>query len=278
MNIPSVLSEWLQAVCMLGAGVLALFLGQRIPARSFRLGKGRPVPAMIPAIVAVFLMLVAAVAAHYQPFRAFLGRPAEHIGEATIGCYALLVLVGIARTRVRSGILGIAICLALVIISLFALCPLYWHYFGRSLYANYPNRNGCIRQTTGFTCGAAAASMLLQQYGFRISEGILAERAGTNVLTGTNEFSLARTLNGIVKSSGFKANAGHLSYRQVRALERPFVAYINIPNFGGHAIMVKSMHPDKVQVSDPLTCESSSMPVAEFKEKWLGTAIWLTGK
>lgn len=260
---------------MLGAGVLALFLGQRIPAYTLRLGR-RAVPAMIPAAVVLFLMLATSVAAHYQPFRAFLGQPAEHVGEASIGCYALLVLVGIARIKVRSGILSIAVCLAFGLISLFALSPLYWHYFGRSIYANYPNQNGCIQQTTGFTCGAAAASILLKEYGYRVSEGILAERAGTNMLTGTNEFSLARTLNGIVKSKGLKAGAGHLNYQQARELDRSFVAYITIPNVGGHAIMVKSMQTDKILISDPLTGESSSMSTDEFKEEWLGTAIWLT--
>jgi ABC-type bacteriocin/lantibiotic exporter with double-glycine peptidase domain len=159
-----------------------------------------------------------------------------------------------------------------------ALPPLYLHYFDRRLYSNYADKDGFIQQTTGFTCAAASASMLLKHYGFRASEGLIAEEAGTNPLTGTNEFSLARALDNVIASHGYKAAAGCLTYHQAVEMHSPFEAYIVRPPIGGHAILVTSLGLDGVAISDPLIMGSDKMTVAEFKNQWTGTAIWISAQ
>lgn len=251
------------------AGVSMLFLGLRISYLDAR-------PRNVLSIVAV-LVALAAVPAHYQPYRVYLGPFTERLGgEAAMGGYALLMLIGVARTKVRSGMMSMGTGIAFAIILLFAWSPLYWHVFGRALFTNRPDAQGCLQQNTGVTCAPASAAMLVNKYGIIASEGLIAERAGTNIIIGTNEYSLVRALDSLATGRGLKASAGHLSLEQARALDRPFVAYIVLPTIGGHAILVTDLGSDRITLIDPLTGALEQRTTQEFEEEWTGTAIWLS--
>ncbi|HEY3298407.1 MAG TPA: cysteine peptidase family C39 domain-containing protein [Armatimonadota bacterium] len=270
LSISPLCGEWLRALAMPGAGLAMFVLGKRISLLSDRLCNA----------VSIFcgVVAIAGVSTHYEPMRSLLGATAERLGgEAAVTGYALLFLVGIAYGRKVTGVLNIAIGLAFAIILVFSSFPLYWHYFGNKAYSNFASNDGCIQQTTGFTCGAAAGTVLLKHYGYRVSEGLVAERAGTNIISGTNEYSLARTFESVTAPDGLRASAGHLDYDQAVGLRRPFVAYIVLPTIGGHAVVVKSLEKDAAVVSDPLSGSIDRMSISEFKTEWKGTAIWITG-
>lgn len=268
LNVSPIYNEWLRALGMPAFGALMIAAGTRVTRLGAWLRNGLPVVAVSVAVLAM--------AVHYQPLRSHLGPAAERIGgETTVVCYALLLLVGIARVKSRGRILSLGTGLAFTVVTLFAVFPLYWHYFGQRLRANYPDKDGNLQQTTGFTCAPTAAAMLLSQYGFHVSEGVLAERSGTNPVIGTNEFSLARALESVT-ANGLAAQAGHLSYHQALALNRPFVAYVLVPSIGGHAVVVNVLHADSVSILDPLSGGQERLSVQDFKEEWKGTAIWMS--
>jgi ABC-type bacteriocin/lantibiotic exporter with double-glycine peptidase domain len=121
----------------------------------------------------------------------------------------------------------------------------------------------------------AAAAMLLHRYGLRVSEGTLAELAGTNPLIGTDEYALARAVERAAQNKGLRGSAARLDYEAARRLNAPFVAYVRRPGVGGHAIFIEMVEPAAVQTADPLSGTAEKMNRAAFAEEWSGVAVWL---
>lgn len=271
LNLSPLTYDYLRGLGMAGAGILMLLLGLRISKCSDRVFN-------IVSVMAGFVAVLAAVT-HFQPVRAWLGNTFDLAGgEGVVAGYALLMLVGAARARTRRAMFVIAASLAFVVILPFAFSSLYWRLFGVEVYYNFPDKDGCIQQTTGITCAPASASMLLQKYGIQVSEGVLAEKAGTNLVGGTSEFALAGVLSSVVSKKGYRADAGYMNYQQARDLGSPFIAYVRLPNIGGHAVLVTSMKSDSVSIIDPLTASPEKISAEEFRDEWTGTAIWIVTK
>lgn len=268
-SISPICSEWLRALIMPVVGVSMLYLGRRISGLPDRLKNGL-------SLVVIALALIS-VAAYYRPLWFILRPTVEWAGGPAVvtGC-ALLLLVGVAGAAKRSGVLNIVVCTVFVIIQGTACVPLYWHYLAREAYANYPDKDGLIHQTTGVTCVPASASMLLNRYGFRMSEGFIAERSGTD-LTGTDDFTLAQTLNRMIAVRGLRANIGNLSYEQAAGLHRPLIVAIILPVIGPHSVMVNSIGSHGVNISDPMSGGQEDLSVSEFKNAWAGKAVWISG-
>src|SRR5581483_11626133 len=70
---------------------------------------------------------------------------------------------------------------------------LWWRFAADSLWANRPDANGCLTQTTGLTCASAANAMLLRHLGVTASEGELAYLSNTSLL-GTTALDMADAL------------------------------------------------------------------------------------
>ena len=271
VSISPFLSELFRAFGMTGAGIVMLLLGMRISKCSNNVFNLISITAGLAALTAA--------ATHFQPVRAYLGYIFDVLGgEGAVAGYALLILLGAARTRTRSSMFIVGACLAFLVIVPFAFSSLYWRYFGVEIHANYPEKDGCILQSSGVTCAPASASMLLNKYGIRVSEGLLAERAGTNLIGGTNEYSLARAIQSVVSANGYIAKAENISLRQLCKLNRPVVAFMMMPNIGGHAILVESLNVDTVNIIDPLNASQEKIPITEFKDKWTGTVISISKK
>ena len=71
------------------------------------------------------------------------------------------------------------------------------------------------------------------------------------------------------------AQTGRLNYDAAMALRRPFVAYLRIPDVGGHAIYVERLTPTDALVVDPRIGEPQALPRSEFESLWDGRAVWL---
>jgi ABC-type bacteriocin/lantibiotic exporter with double-glycine peptidase domain len=118
--------------------------------------------------------------------------------------------------------------------------------------------------------------MLLDRYGFKVSEGFLAERSGTD-LTGTDDLSLARALDSIIADHGLRASVGSLTYRQAAGLGRPFIAAVVLPELGPHSVEVTSIGSRGVTIADPMSGGEDQLSTSEFKRAWTGTAVWISG-
>jgi hypothetical protein len=269
---PPAWQEWLCAVAILAAGATCSRLGDWLGRRSARARN-------ITAAVGLALALGAA-AAHYPPLREIAG-PWLSLpgGEGVLACFGALALLGVAgsdRKRRSSRAVPIA-ATTLVFLLLIALSSgsLGWHYFGQRLRANYPDASGALQQTTGITCAPATASMLLYRSGIRISEGELAELAGTSPLRGTAPYALARAVDGVVRRRGLRAYIQRVDYAGAVHLAHPFVAFVNEPGVGGHALCVLSADPRQARTIDPLSGSQETIPREEFVAEWDPVIIWV---
>jgi hypothetical protein len=266
--------EWFTAAIMVGAAWVCFRAGVGSSRRARPRWNG-------PAAVAVAATLGAA-AAHYPPFRDVAGPwLAVPGGEASLACLGASVLLGIAWSQQKpdSSRLLVAMATALVFLLLAALGSgsLIWHYGGQRLRANYPDARGMLQQTTGITCAPAAASMMLYQSGIRVSEGELAERAGTNPLQGTAPYALARAVDCVARRNGKRGCVRRVDYAQVSLLGRPFVAFMNRPGVGGHALCVLKVDEEQVRVIDPLSGSPDTITREEFVAEWDPVIVWVDG-
>jgi ABC-type bacteriocin/lantibiotic exporter with double-glycine peptidase domain len=138
-----------------------------------------------------------------------------------------------------------------------------------------PDGNGALQQTTGITCGPAAAAMLLHRAGIRISEGALAELASTSPLQGTAPFALARAVDRVARCRGMRGRVRRVEYEEAFRLARPFVAFVHRPGVGGHAVCVRSVGPHRVATLDPLSGTRDMIPRDQFVTQWDPVIVWV---
>jgi ABC-type bacteriocin/lantibiotic exporter with double-glycine peptidase domain len=117
--------------------------------------------------------------------------------------------------------------------------------------------------------------MLLYRSGIRISEGELAERANTTPIQGTGPYALARAVEHVAKRRGLHARIQRVDYAQAVRLRHPFVAFVNRPGVGGHALCVLKAEPARLWVIDPLSGAPDTIEREEFVAEWDPTIIWI---
>jgi hypothetical protein len=130
------------------------------------------------------------------------------------------------------------------------------------------DRNDICRQTTGYTCGPAAAVTCLSRMGIRAQEGDLAIEAQCAPSFGTDAPLLTRTLNTLYP-------AIHCTYAYFPTLESiplPAVADCELSSIGGHYVALLEVHGDEVILGDPISGRVR-LSRAQFMEEWKGTAI-----
>jgi hypothetical protein len=269
---PPVWKEWLTALAVLAAGAACLRLGSWSGRRSTR---SRNIIAS-----ASIGLAVGAAAAHYPPLRdvagAWLSVPR---GEGVLVCFGALALLGVAgadrkRHSGRAILMG-ATALVFLLLTALSSGSLGWHYFGRRLRANFPDASDALQQTTGITCAPAAASMLLYRAGIRISEGELAELAGTTILQGTAPYALARAVDQVARVHGMRGSIQRVDYARAVRLARPFIAFVDEPGIGGHAFCVLKADPQQVQTIDPLSGSPETISREEFVTEWDPVIVWI---
>jgi ABC-type bacteriocin/lantibiotic exporter with double-glycine peptidase domain len=149
-----------------------------------------------------------------------------------------------------------------------------WRFVWTDAWDRSPDTAGCLCQSSGMTCGPVAAAMLLHRQGIRASEGEVAYWAGTSFF-GTDAWSLARALARLGQSQGLRPEVGLASYESCREQNAPFVAYVRVPDLGGHAWFVQAMTWDFVELVDPLDGHRRKLSREQFQSAWDGTAVWL---
>ena len=136
------------------------------------------------------------------------------------------------------------------------------------------NAKGVCHQTSGYSCSAASAVMLLDRHGIPSTENEMAElcvtRAGNSRVAGTTESGLMRGLR--LKLGG--RGTPRITTPAYEAIPTPAVVAIQLSPQLSHSILVAAVEPDQVRVVDPLY-GSGSIPRAQFERTWKKTAISL---
>lgn len=265
--VSPLVGEWIHAIFFMLLGILAFFVGRRVSGLPTGLRRG----------VLVFVMAVQmiAIASYFGLLPASVRYAFDSAGGVMeiAGCAAVLIF-GSAHKKLSKIVLALAVFSLLAVVFVFASIPLYWHYFDEGAQSNYPNVEGLILQRTEMTCAPAAGAMLLHLYGFRASEGRVAELAKTD-FRGTDQYMLTEALNSVLKGSDLKAQTSRMDIEQAEELKLPFVAFIKLPDRGLHAVLVNSIQSDVLFISDPMYGIKTLIPREEFVKMWKHNAVWI---
>jgi hypothetical protein len=192
-----------------------------------------------------------------------------------VGLFLLGVVWSQPGRSTSSAFLGVLAGLAWLLLGVESAGRLWWRWADTRALGNFPNKHGCVQQTTWLTCGPAAAAMLLQQQGIQVSEGELAYRARCSLLLGTDLYDSAAALTDLLQEQGMSAQVERLDYQSALERDTPFVANVYLPGMGGHALYVERLAEDHADVIDPRHGQRSRMPREEFEVIWEGRGIWI---
>lgn len=112
--------------------------------------------------------------------------------------------------------------------------------------------NGVCIQTTDYTCGAAAAAMLLHAHGVEASEAEMATICGTNALTGTDVYSVAIGLRQQLRGSGREVRVVPADWESLLRRREPALATIRYGVLVDHWVMIRETQPAGAVVLDPV--------------------------
>ncbi len=135
-------------------------------------------------------------------------------------------------------------------------------------------RDGVCHQTSGYSCTAASAVMLLHRHGVAATEREMAELCVTSngglAGGGTTESGLMRGLR--LKLDGRKS--ARIGCPAVDALPTPSIVPIRLNPTLSHSIVVVEVRPAEVKILDPLYGRGT-LSRAEFERDWLKSAVWI---
>ena len=127
-------------------------------------------------------------------------------------------------------------------------------------------QDGICRQTTGFSCAAAASAMYLDRLGVRATEAEMAEACATG-WDGTTDAGIARGLRR--KLPGRRVDVSAPAYEDLRA---PALVSILIQRDISHSVLLEEAGPEGVLLADPLGSRQR-MSKAAFLARWQGSSI-----
>jgi hypothetical protein len=133
---------------------------------------------------------------------------------------------------------------------------------------------GICLQTSGYSCTAASAAMLLHRHGVAATEREMADLSLTSngglAGGGTTESGLMRGLRLKLNGRGMP----HIDRPGYDGLMTPSVVGLQLTPKSSHSIVVVQVTPTEVKVLDPLY-GPGTLRRDVFEREWLGSAIWI---
>jgi hypothetical protein len=199
-------------------------------------------------------------------------------GIAAIACVLAMLLLGVVISSpgrsTSTGFLRVLVGLVVLIMVLNSGGRLWWRFVGQATWENTPDKNGCLTQSTGWTCSPAVASMLLHHYGISSSEGEMAYLANTSYL-GTDVEAIAQAMTTKGQANRLVAQVLRADYDGALKQSAPFLACVRIPGIGSHAVLVLSINPEGVELIDPRFGLRQKMARPEIERQWENKIVYL---
>jgi hypothetical protein len=130
--------------------------------------------------------------------------------------------------------------------------------------------DGVCHQTSGYSCSAASAAMLLDRHGIHATEREMADLCVTCNAAGTTQSGLMRGLR--IKLGGRGAvRIGRPSFERIPT---PSIVSLRLSPILTHSAMVEKVTPEEVSVVDPLYGRGKLNRMI-FDREWMGSAIWI---
>jgi predicted double-glycine peptidase len=136
---------------------------------------------------------------------------------------------------------------------------------------------GYCPQTSPYTCGAAAAAMLLRPAGIETDEQEMARLCLVRAGIGVTDLTLLRGIRHKLRDTGYAVEVlRNLDYQDLMALPKPCLVTIRQSWLLDHVVIVRTATPWRVLVSDPepLVGRAAYAP-ALFERLWRGDALFL---
>ncbi len=136
------------------------------------------------------------------------------------------------------------------------------------------DKNGVCRQTTGYTCGPAAAVTALGRLGLAAEEGELAVLSYASPVTGTLPACLSAALQNRYRKDGLRCR--YQRFASIDQLKRAglTLAVVREAFLKDHCLTVLDVSENAVTVADPVT-GVRRMPHGEFEKIWRFSGIVL---
>jgi hypothetical protein len=260
------------------AALLPVVIGASALVLGWRLCRWRRLY-LVGGIVLSVLLSTAVVLLSATALQDHAGMMIHRLGGAVLlsswpGCFLMGVVWGNPRRTFSRGFCGFLTGLLVVLLLMASSGRLVWRSFGGSMWHNTADKDGCLFQTSGMTCGPASVVMLLHHHGIEATEGEIAYLSNTS-LFGNTLYGLTETVDLKVWPEGMQVHVGQLGYEEARALGVPFVAQCTIFGIKGHAIYVEHLDEDHALIVDPLHGHRERMRRQEFESKWNGRSLWV---
>jgi hypothetical protein len=129
------------------------------------------------------------------------------------------------------------------------------------------DKNGVCRQTTGYTCGPAAAVTALEKLGIKADEGELAVLSYSSPVIGTLPTCLTSALQNRYAADGLSCRYRHFDSIDQLRNAGVTLAVVRDAFLLDHCIAVLGVSDDEVTVADPVT-GARLMPYKQFEKIW----------
>ncbi len=251
------------------AALLAAVLGWRVGKRSARLW--RPV-----AVLAAVLMLL-------WPLLRFFPTLALGVFDACLLIFVEVtgivvpaaVLFAIAAEQLQQQRQRRAVRLLLLVCLLYFVRSGAWM-IGRPVPDMKISRynDGVCRQSTGYTCVAAALVTMLRGFGIESTETEMARLSYTEIGNGSTDMRAVCALQHKLAGRPLAVRYERMGYARLREIALPCLVPIKWGYYISHMVAVLEVHEDRVVLGDPLVGRRE-MPRGEFDEEWLSRAVFL---
>ena len=131
--------------------------------------------------------------------------------------------------------------------------------------------DGVCKQTTGFSCEAAAAVSLLHLYGIDVTEDEMA-RLSLITFVGAGVPGLYRGLRIAVEPKGYRVSVRRLSWNGLASVRFPFLAQVSSRFPIDHMVCVLAVTPERLLVIDP-SLGKHWLARDSFLERWRGVIV-----
>lgn len=128
-------------------------------------------------------------------------------------------------------------------------------------------RDGVCEQTSGYSCGAAAAAMWLDSQGVRASEAEMAELCVTDGWFGTSPLGMLR---GIRRKAG--GGVGVVAAKLPVAAEGPWLAVVQYSSMVDHWVVIDRIDAGGADVRDPIGGRTR-WTRGELERRWRGVVV-----
>ena len=146
------------------------------------------------------------------------------------------------------------------------------HFWDVALLDGKPGREGICFQSTGWTCGPAAAVTLLGQLGLPATEGEMTRLCQTEPWFGTNQVMLALALREKALPAGYDFVVLRSDWQDLRSRRLPAIADVWLNAHTLHCTVVLDVDDGHVTLLDPLRGKQR-LTREEFLSEWLNSLV-----